>query len=325
MVNNYSWGLDYEYIAHYGVPHGRGPHGGSGRYPWGSGDNPRQPSMVKRLGKKITNHVHQAKKDYSDKIKIRDYFKSSGNRGENHEKIMNSVLDEYYNSNEYKNAKAFGDTIKSIVNSNPDKMVAFGEKTKKQSDELYKKADDKLKEITANHLDDIITSTAKDLGIENMSLSTQKYSRELLSSMNGLDKYLIKNALTSNKNQTINNQRSLVVDNNDKKPEINKTDYTIIEKKPEKQKSSHPDYNSMTNKELQDLMQRRSMIKKLTEEDKGLSTGAKFDNFLKKYNSTLKTGIAVATTTAFVWNKAVVPILKSDVFKESIDEALDIF
>lgn len=37
MVNNYSWDLDSNYIAHYGVPHGHGPNGGSGRYPWGSG------------------------------------------------------------------------------------------------------------------------------------------------------------------------------------------------------------------------------------------------------------------------------------------------
>lgn len=37
MDNNFSWGLEIDYIAHYGVPHGHGPNGGSGRYPWGSG------------------------------------------------------------------------------------------------------------------------------------------------------------------------------------------------------------------------------------------------------------------------------------------------
>lgn len=37
MDNNFSWGLEVDYIAHYGVPHGHGPNGGSGRYPWGSG------------------------------------------------------------------------------------------------------------------------------------------------------------------------------------------------------------------------------------------------------------------------------------------------
>lgn len=37
-MNDYGWNLDF--IAHYGVPHGKGPTGrGSGRYPWGSGNN----------------------------------------------------------------------------------------------------------------------------------------------------------------------------------------------------------------------------------------------------------------------------------------------
>ena len=54
MQNNFSWDLDYPYIAHYGVPHGQGPNGGSGRYPWGSGEKWRKiRAGVKNAGDKI--------------------------------------------------------------------------------------------------------------------------------------------------------------------------------------------------------------------------------------------------------------------------------
>lgn len=54
MQNNFSWDLDYPYIAHYGVPHGHGPNGGSGRYPWGSGEKWRKiRAGVKNAGDKI--------------------------------------------------------------------------------------------------------------------------------------------------------------------------------------------------------------------------------------------------------------------------------
>lgn len=54
MQNNFSWDLDYPYIAHYGVPHGKGPNGGSGRYPWGSGEKWRKiRAGIKNTGDKI--------------------------------------------------------------------------------------------------------------------------------------------------------------------------------------------------------------------------------------------------------------------------------
>ena len=62
MDNNYNWVLDLDYISHYGVPHGHGPHGGSGRYPWGSG--------AKNGFRKITDAAVRLKKFFQkDRVK----------------------------------------------------------------------------------------------------------------------------------------------------------------------------------------------------------------------------------------------------------------
>ena len=61
------------YIMHYGVGHDKGGH--SGRYPWGSGDNPRQSDALFR--RTIKSNIKKAKKasskitNFGDQLAIR--------------------------------------------------------------------------------------------------------------------------------------------------------------------------------------------------------------------------------------------------------------
>jgi len=62
----------FEFIAHYGVPHGQGPNGGSGRYPWGSGLNPR--NKQKSFFKREKNKTELSKWDpWNNRDQMQDY------------------------------------------------------------------------------------------------------------------------------------------------------------------------------------------------------------------------------------------------------------
>lgn len=62
----------FEFVAHYGVPHGKGPNGGSGRYPWGSGLNPK--NKQKSFFKKEKNKTELSKWDpWNNRDQMQDY------------------------------------------------------------------------------------------------------------------------------------------------------------------------------------------------------------------------------------------------------------
>jgi hypothetical protein len=80
-----------------------------------------------------------------------------------------------------------------------------------------------------------------------------------------------------------------------------------------KPKSSAPDYNSMTNQELNDLVNRRRMINQLQAEDIKRDSGLKkFEQAIDRYNKDIKILVSAAVATKVVWTKAVVPFFRSD-------------
>jgi hypothetical protein len=319
MQNNFSWDLDYPYIAHYGVPHGHGPNGGSGRYPWGSGEKWRKiRAGVKNAGDKIKKFFGgKDRVDTSAVPKNWDQM-TPAERAEWSNKHQDALLKG--ESSTQKSTSADSDGNNPLSNLSQEQISKLrseleNKKTSPETDKMLETVYGKaytLDDVIINEMnaaEDLKKLTPSEPAKSDKKTALESGSREeILKVFQESSNEEIQRAI--NKAQLMDSLNKSIADAQPKQPETKSPEQMAKEERADyiKEALGSGDYNrimevatdkSVSNQDLQNALNKMNTIQSAQEKN---SASAKFFENADRFKNAVDKTLGYYDTAANVWN-----------------------